>query len=227
MSKSATLQSFCMYLKKLCITEADNDKYIYCFRGHKSRSFEYKPSLLRNDGFLKNEEIIKDEVITHYPEFFHEHGKINNEDIATMQHYGIPTRLLDVTFNPFIAMFFATEPVPRSEKIDMSGEVAVFKVPIEFVKYFDTADPRNDSTKPMLLRTILNNPRIKQQNGAFFEFSKAVKEIPNDWIVTKIEIENSAKKNLRAELEIMNISKSTIYPELENFKSEIERKYKS
>ena len=222
MPKSNTLQSFCMYLKKYCIIEADTENYVYCFRGHKSKSYEYKPSLLRNKGFIENEEFIKDEVVTHYPELFHEHGNLNEEDIAIMQHYGIPTRLLDVTFNPFIAMYFATENVSRSEKITQNGEIAVFKIPKKLIKFSDY----QNLEAPYLLRTTFNNPRIKLQNGAFIKFSDKTEALPPEWIVTKIEIENSKKKEIRKELEIMNICQNTIYPELEFFKTEIERKYK-
>ena len=116
MPKSNTLQSFCMYLKKYCIAEADTENFIYCFRGHKSKSFEYKPSLLRNKGYVENEEYIKDEVITHYPELFHEPGNITIEDLAIMQHYGIPTDLIDVSLNPLVALFFATEKDKGKEK---------------------------------------------------------------------------------------------------------------
>lgn len=63
------------------------------------------------------------------------------------------------------------------------------------------------------------------QNGAFLNFSTNVESIPDEWIVTKIEIENSAKKALRTEFAIMNISDNTIYPELEHFKTEIRRKF--
>ena len=224
MPKSNTLQSFCMYLKKYCIAEADTENFIYCFRGHKSKSFEYKPSLLRNKGYVENEEYIKDEVITHYPELFHEPGHITIEDLAIMQHYGIPTRLLDVTFNPFVAMFFATEKVEKKEKIELTGEIAVFKIPKEYIKYSNTEENK-ECNFPYLIRTSFNNPRIKLQNGAFLNFSSNVESIPDEWIVTKIEIENSAKTALRTELAIMNISDSTIYPELEHFRSEIKRKF--
>lgn len=116
MPKSNTLQLFCMYLKKYCIAEADTENFLYCFRGHKSKAFEYKPSLLRNKGYIENEEKIKNEVIAHYPELFHEPGNITIEDLAIMQHYGIPTRLLDVTFNPFVVMFFLQQKKLKRKK---------------------------------------------------------------------------------------------------------------
>ncbi len=44
-----------------------------------------------------------------------ERGRMSALDqLATMQHYGAPTRLLDVTFNAYIALWFAVEQKPHA-----------------------------------------------------------------------------------------------------------------
>ena len=50
-----------------------------------------------------------------------------------MQHYSLPTRLLDITSNPLIALYFACKSAPNED-----GEVIIFSMPRKEVKYFDS-----------------------------------------------------------------------------------------
>jgi hypothetical protein len=50
-----------------------------------------------------------------------------------MQHYSLPTRLLDITSNPLIALYFACKSSP-----DIDGEVIILTVDREQIKYFDS-----------------------------------------------------------------------------------------
>jgi hypothetical protein len=116
----------------------DGDETFY--RGHEDVTFELTPSLLRkwSNGswkFMPNEDrLCKELLIAHYDEF--EGDQYCFDQLVRMQHYGLPTRLLDISGNPLVALFFACYCKP--ELMDEDGEVIIFRVPEEQVKYYDS-----------------------------------------------------------------------------------------
>lgn len=58
------------------------------------------------------------------------------EQLTKMQHYGVPTRLLDLSKNPLVALYFACE---NSNPKDSSiGEVVLFQGKPESEKFYDS-----------------------------------------------------------------------------------------
>jgi len=80
------------------------------YRGQSEKHQDITASISRNPGFVKNEYAFYQEAIRMITLEF-EGLTSPIERLAKMQHYGIPTRLIDLSIDPLIALFFAVKDV--------------------------------------------------------------------------------------------------------------------
>lgn len=99
------------------------------FRGHANPNYILRPSIMRTPRLLQNESEIYHELIINCPDDF-EKCHTHLEKLVKMQHYGLPTRLLDITRNPLVALYFACESNPESY-----GELVLISPENHEIKY--------------------------------------------------------------------------------------------
>lgn len=90
------------------------------YRGQPDREYVLLPTIYRS-GMLDFEEELINEFIRRRPDEFPENDGLFNI-IAKMQHYGLHTRLLDVTENPVVSLYFTC-----CENFDKDGEIFIFQ----------------------------------------------------------------------------------------------------
>jgi len=112
--------------------------YEYYYRGHSNKKFKLIPSVYRNPGWINNEHRMFRELVLRCPDDFHE-LETTFQKLVKMQHYALPTRLLDITGNPLIALLFACkEEIDKEEETGKEkyadGEVIIFRLPKKEIK---------------------------------------------------------------------------------------------
>ena len=170
----STIEDYTRHLESILGGNGGKRGKIY-FRGHGNVSYKLLPSLFRERKHFKNEQKMYEALMVNCPQEFvslHSHIDILSE----MQHYGLPTRLLDVTSNALTALYFTCE--KNSPKI---GEVVMLEISPERTRFY------HDAVSIMLASL----PRLsyEEQQRIFEHFGKGLKSTKSEKAVEKLKAE--------------------------------------
>ena len=136
-----SIQNFLEYIK-------DTNK-LY-FRGHSRVKYGLLPSAFREENFDEKYEI--ENACAEYPNLF---NNLNRIDIlSVIQHYGGKTRLLDITENPLVALYFAC-----CDHLDEMGEIIMLTKNEEFYS-------KSDTLAMLSALSFLSNEKLKELREA-------------------------------------------------------------
>ncbi|MBM2711050.1 FRG domain-containing protein [Mesorhizobium caraganae] len=248
----ATMTEYATFIANLATEGAK-----HWFRGVRDSKYDLRPSLYRHETITAPAELLELEWLLlsdfrhQAPPFIRKLPDDNIELLFLMQHYRVPTRLLDWSENPFIALFFALENA-KQEDGGKEKEAAVWvldpaKLNATVHKNRDSADrifgaytgdlegyrPSGEGKAlsqklPCAVYGIHNSPRIVAQRGSFVMYGKETAPIEDQEtlvsvprLLRKLTVPAKAKRMMFEHLFNMGISDSVVYPDLDGLGREI------
>lgn len=132
-AKEIVVNSVAEYVAELAQLDRQEGTETF-YRGHADKDWKLIPSILRTRKGPRVEDQLFREMVAHEPQSFSE-CRSALDHLVQMQHYGLPTRLLDVTMNPLVALYFACE---ETTPHPADGAVYHVAVPWHKVKHYDS-----------------------------------------------------------------------------------------
>jgi hypothetical protein len=184
---------------------------LFKFRGQSDSSWELIPKAGREEFSKVSDENIFGQWKRRTLSYLERESYNEWELLAIAQHTGLPTRLLDWTHTPLVAVFFAVSKNPKQD-----GSLYVYK-PNSYYTY-KNKKPFEIDTEIALYQPSTSSNRIANQYG-YFTIHKNPKKPLNDktknGYLEKLIIPSSLKLDLTQMLNQYGINYLTLFPDLE------------
>jgi hypothetical protein len=231
----------------------------YIYRGHSNVSWKLQSTLERI--LLNNYETqgkkFEKYAIDNFKSRFHLYDKSNiqpvtkSEWLSIMQHYGVPTRMLDFTQSPYVAIYFALENITKNDQgsfviyaidfrsvmkksmdylieQDKTIQVTYDEMYFERDKLFNIIDEKAYEIL-WIVEPSVSNLRIEKQSGCFLisgNIKKTIEQVLKSEIYSDVDnyrfiVPKSFWDNIYTLLQRMNIDSKTIYGDLEGLSKSI------
>lgn len=214
--KEIKVNSFEEITKKIHSEQVnDGNRRAPLIRGEKSTFYSPTPSIFRSGFHSEREQDIIFEFLRNVPA----HSNIDVKNLwnvlSLAQHHGAPTRLLDWTISPLVAIFFAVE----SENEEDAAVWSVWGLGDVNEKL-----PENPFNIDHIYRInpIVINPRISVQSAKSTAHpdGRDIREWLNpDDLCLKLIIPGDLKYNMLQRLDFLGITRASLFPGLDGLGS--------
>jgi hypothetical protein len=207
------------------------------FRGQVKIDWELKPSLMRRTGGLAREQALAKRFRQNALLLLPQRPQTEWEWLFIMQHHGVPTRLLDWTESPLVALYFAVNEQPKSDGAFWAllpmelNKLANAPTPVGDLPAFDAdeflenylpstlAKEKQSELKTVASIAPRNTPRSQAQLSVFTISHRditAIEDLGDEQHVWRYLVPANSKKTITQELTSLHITELTLFPELPN-----------
>jgi len=225
----------------------------FLYRGLSNFNYRLKTSLTRLGGPYEKLEF---HLLRNFKKYAHKSEIVNNTDwdwLALAQHHGLPTRLLDWTYSPYVALHFATADIGQFDRDGiiwaLNYEELKTHLPDNLKEQLRLVGS-NSFTTEMLNEAYHNINELSKEVGEFvvpfeppsldarivnqyaiFTFMSHASAMLDEWLTDKpelyfrIRIPASLKWDIRDRLDQVNINERVLFPGYEGLSKWLKRHY--
>lgn len=225
------------------------------YRGSRDAAYKLVPSLFRHKNKKTIEELseLEKSLTTRFVQRsqpFLSRTLVNDWDkLFLMQHYGIPTRLLDWSENPFVAAYFALsggDAPSRDAAIWMCDPIAWNRSALQHISFSggvldESSDPLRTYAlgtpipqmpkQPVMIYGTYNSPRIVAQRGGFALFGHGLEDMEKVYkqdtyvkgCLKRLLVSKAQIVEIRESLFRKGFTESVVFPDLEGLSQELRR----
>ncbi|HEY4677800.1 MAG TPA: FRG domain-containing protein [Candidatus Angelobacter sp.] len=190
----------------------------WIFRGHSKASFTLIPSVGRWAKPASSRAKYEKSLFDIFCREARGHFNLSSlpadpwEWLSFAQHHGLPTRLLDWTLNPLVALYFAVV-----ENRESDGQLFALHAVLKASENTRSGSPFSID-KPAKFYPNVVTPRIHAQEGVFVVCAEVEspldKSLPTAWQIEQFIIPSAKKEDLRYELFRLGIHASSLFPDI-------------